>query len=205
MKKCFKCNIEKPLSDYYKHKEMKDGHLNKCKECTKKDTNNNPRVLSTCIDGYDKTEKGVIRVIYKTQRRNSKIRKMDMPNYSKEELSNWLYENNFKTLYNNWEKSCFEKNLKPSVDRLDDFKPYTFDNIRLGTWLDNANHQREDILKGIGTGGRRCKPVVQYDSNNNIIAEYVSFSEARRVNGYSMEKGLKNGKVDRKGFIWKYK
>ncbi len=37
MKRCFKCGAEKPIGDFYKHAMMADGHLGKCKDCTKLD------------------------------------------------------------------------------------------------------------------------------------------------------------------------
>lgn len=37
MKTCIRCNQSKAFEAFYKHKGMKDGTLNKCKECTVKD------------------------------------------------------------------------------------------------------------------------------------------------------------------------
>jgi hypothetical protein len=54
MKRCFKCLCEKSLSDFYKHAQMGDGHLNKCKECTKADVKLHRQEQWERVRAYDR-------------------------------------------------------------------------------------------------------------------------------------------------------
>lgn len=55
-KKCFKCGEIKPINQFYKHPQMPDGTVNKCKECNKKDVREhrlNPKYRESVLE-YDR-------------------------------------------------------------------------------------------------------------------------------------------------------
>jgi hypothetical protein len=54
MKTCFKCLTAKPLTAFYKHAMMADGHLNKCKECTKTDVKKHRQDNWQYVRDYDR-------------------------------------------------------------------------------------------------------------------------------------------------------
>jgi hypothetical protein len=53
-KECFKCKTVKPLTDFYKQSKMADGHLNKCKNCTRNDVSSNRSKNLSKYRAYDK-------------------------------------------------------------------------------------------------------------------------------------------------------
>lgn len=95
---CFKCNKEKPLSDYYKHPRMGDGHLNKCKSCTKSDTKANTLEKSKDSLWVEKEKKRgrekYYRLGYKeTHKPSSEYKKLIMDRYKEKYPEKLLAKN----------------------------------------------------------------------------------------------------------------
>lgn len=201
IKICNRCGAEKPLSDYYLRENGKP-QGGQCITCVKERV----KLRSLQNENADYfTEKGVIRTIYKTQKRSNKIRGFGEIPYSKKDFSVWLYENDFKLLYDRWMACGCIKDMKPSVDRLDDLKGYSLDNIRLVTWKDNREHQYKDIITATGSSGKRCKSLLQLSKEKEIIKEHISYNAAQREMGYSIEYQIKHNVPCRNGFYWQYK
>lgn len=53
-KVCFKCKVEKKLTEFYVHPAMGDGRLNKCKECARKDVRANYEANTERYRAYDR-------------------------------------------------------------------------------------------------------------------------------------------------------
>lgn len=54
-KTCMKCGKLLPIDEFYKHPQMGDGHLNKCKECCRSDTIQNRRKRIEHYREYDRS------------------------------------------------------------------------------------------------------------------------------------------------------
>lgn len=189
---CSDCNVNKSLNDYSVSSRYSDNRHTRCRVCDGIRSSN-----------YHKTEVGVISRIYAKQKQRQRTRNHGTLPYTQSELSKWLYANGFKELYDAWVKSNYSKETKPSVDRLDSLRGYSFDNIELVTWDINNRRGYDDRIKGLGSTGKTCKVVLQY-KDDVLIKRYVSRSDASRIMGYSVQGPLTRCSPCKNGFTWRY-
>ena len=197
---CNECSRNLPLDCFTFNKAAKsrEGIDYLCKECKK---------LKKAR--YYKSKDGVIQTIYDSQKLSSKHRNHTQPTYSKDELYEWLMNNPlFHTLYQEWVDSGYNRNNKPSVDRINDFESYTLENIRLCRFEDNYKKAYLDRINGTSTSGLVCKAVIQLSMKGEYIREYHSITEVQRQLNLPHQNIVKVCQGKRKscgGYKWVYK
>jgi hypothetical protein len=137
-KKCFKCGEVKILSEFYKHNQMKDGHVNKCKVCNKVD------VATHRLDNIGKIRE------YDRKRGNRKSSD-DLKKYREKYPNKYkatCMVNNQKRAGNLFESPCEVCGSLMVVAHHDDYsKPL---NVR---WLCYAHHSQWHAINGEGVNG----------------------------------------------------
>lgn len=111
--------------------------------------------------------------ILERSRRNNK----DNSQFTLAEFREWLSKTDIHRLYGRWKEYGYKTNQRPSVDRIDPLRGYTFDNIQIITAEENRKKGDEEkiILWGI--------PVHQISMSGTIIAKYPSIKVASQITG----------------------
>lgn len=162
-KKCSICGEIKLFSEFCKHKGHKYSLSSQCRVCK-----------SEIKRTFYRTKCGLISSIHTRQKAKSRQRGHSLPSYTKQELENWCFSQKlFHELFKKWTENNYEALYVPSVDRINDYLPYTIDNIQLMTW--NENNSKAYLDRKNGINNKVSKAVI---GTNKITGEETEFCSA---------------------------
>jgi len=192
---CEKCKASTKLENFPKIKRCISGFSNRCKKCIAKNNRDYRR---------KKDKLAILR--YNQISGCFKRRNLEPHNFTRKEFIEWFNNNpKLDSLYRNWVDGGFIKDSSISIDRLDDYKPYSLNNIRLVTWKENNEKGKKDRRNGINN--KHSKALIQLGENGDFIEKYPSISFASRKTGISkgnIVSTCKNVRLSAGGFKWKY-
>jgi hypothetical protein len=192
---CNTCKTFKTEDNYSRNVTAWLGIKTSCKDC-----------YNLQKKSWSKTKEGVIQTIWDAQKRSCKTRRMQYPSYSKEWFFEWcLNQDLFHILFEDWINSNYEKRMKPSVDRKDNFISYEKDNIQLMTWGENERKGNKDLRRG--QARYNYTNIIQLSKEGHLIKEFKSITQAGRELNIPYQNIQKCCKGERKtagGFRWKF-
>lgn len=150
MKKCKDCKIIKNIDEFYGHqgeckvcscKRIKENRIKKIDYYSKYDFfRNKENYKLICSRKYSMMKQRVLR----TSSHRSSAEGKDI--ISKEEFMEWCYKesnkNSFIKLQKIWKESGYKRTLAPSIDRIDNEKGYSIDNLQ---WLSLRDNIKKDV------------------------------------------------------------
>lgn len=145
---------------------------------------------------FRKTKRGILTNSYSKQKTRKEVF------YSLKELhEKFINDHRFNRLFNEWEKSNYNKELKPTIDRINCKIGYHLDNIHCLTWKENRYKQRME------TNIFRAKEIVCI-KNGVVVNSFKSVSDAVRKTGImqgNISSSLTGKRKTCGGYSWAYK
>ena len=159
MKKCKKCNIEKELSEFSKHKMFKDGLNCTCKNCLNEHYRNNPTMIA-----YKKNNRELL------NHRQNERRKRDLNNpekslYIKQRKAEWYQKNRDASIEKNrvWKTKNIEYRQQYTKNRYEANKK-NLNKARVKQasiqWRNDPLYRTKEVCR---------KKIIRYLKNNGFI------------------------------------
>lgn len=154
MKECKKCLITKPLSQFYVNNKNRDGLEGSCKPCRDKQSNARPNRKTMDAWRQRNDYARIFRIRYsgmKSRTKGMKTRKYsvigkELPTI--EQFLEWCTDVSnmvvFTDLHSIWRDHGFQEKYTPTIDRIDNDKGYSIDNIQ---WMSKSDNSRKKVVE----------------------------------------------------------
>lgn len=142
---------------------------------------------------WRKTKRGLVTNLY------SKLKSRNYVEFDLEYFHQFANCKKFNRLYSEWVKSNYNKQLKPSVDRISNASGYLKNNIQWLTWAENRFKQNMER--------RNRSPKVEQLLNGVVVNTYKSQRDAVIKTGISQGNlcsALTGKRVYAAGYQWRY-